>query len=162
MKTKSLIYSGMFMSLLCIAGCSDDDASDKSAIGIANITNSGCKNINPEINSSLRTAKLSQEYIEYVGTVDGGLRISHVNSMFSCEQDEIKISVSVSDNLIIVNEEEIGADANCICPFDLSYDVSSLETGKEYVLVIQKAGHEKTRVTFVYIQTISGKQLIEK
>ena len=53
-------------------------------------------------------------------------------------------------------ETEEDARANCICPYDLSYEIGPLVEGKTYVIYIGHKGNESKVAEFEFRNSMSG------
>ena len=146
---------------MSVTGCSgDDDAKrdDEARFGAKNVLKSGCK---PVSANSPRYADESpglSESIAYKDNGNGYLHISHTDAMFNCESN-INIKASVTGAQIVVNEEETNAVANCVCPYDLSFDVGPLEEGR-YTVVVKFNGNETTRFALDYKPGAEGRVVV--
>ena len=146
--------------LFCVTNCSDDNTDEKSKTYIVYFSKSGCKPNLADGQSTSTHIIESQQYVEYSSSENGILCISHINALFCCEQKSINVSATISDNIIEVDEEEYDAFANCLCPIDLYYEISSLEQGNTYTLIIRQGQLEITRFTFTYNLTLNNTILI--
>lgn len=74
--------------------------------------------------------------IEYEYTVDGVLRLDHINAGFNC-CPEIHAQIGIDNNVITIRETEISAQCLCQCLFDLDYRVTGLVPGVYTIVVIE-------------------------
>jgi hypothetical protein len=79
----------------------------------------------------------TQDCVEYEYTDDGLLMIRHVNAGFNC-CPEIKAFVNVRGDTVFVIEREISGLCDCICLFDLDYQIVGLEAGVYRVKVAEE------------------------
>ncbi len=63
------------------------------------------------------------------------LSIAHINAAFNCCPGEISFDIDISDNVITVTENKEDQGCDCICVFDVSYDVIGIEPGS-YTIII--------------------------
>jgi hypothetical protein len=62
--------------------------------------------------------------------VDCELIVRHIDAVYNCCIKEISVSVSVSGNLIELYETEVlEAPCDCLCPYDITTDISNLSAG---------------------------------
>lgn len=161
----------LFYLLFVLAGCvgvtacsSDDDgAKDGGRIGVKNVYTTGCKTGGMQEASNGTDAAYAldgaEEYIEYKSKADGYVYVTHVNAMFNCCSEEIKVGVTISGNNIVVTEDETSSACNCVCPFDVSYEIGKLVPG-QYNVTVKVAGID--RVSFPFTYPSDGKIEINK
>jgi len=68
----------------------------------------------------------------------GILKIEHQNAVFNCCIADLAAYASIDTGIITVTESEIfenDAACNCVCPYDISYEVPDVDTG-EYTVNI--------------------------
>jgi hypothetical protein len=82
---------------------------------------------------------VEQEYITLKTVDDYYLLFNHFNSIFNCEPGEITVSVEITSNEISITEKESTAMANCVCPYDLEFELGPLQYGS-YILKFKKGG----------------------
>lgn len=91
------------------------------------------------------------ERVSLKGNNKGILNIFHENAIFTCEA-KFKISVEVSGNTIVVNEDA-PPSTNCICRYDLNSEVGPLEN-KTYTLIIKNNNAPICSHQFHYSNTL--------
>jgi len=72
---------------------------------------------------------LEEDCIVYEYDGSGTLSLSHINDVFNCCPDTIMVDFSFDDNIITITETEsldIGGGCDCICIFDLFYEITNL------------------------------------
>lgn len=75
------------------------------------------------------TTIFDPEYIT-LKTIDSDyILCEHINTIFNCDPGEIAVSVQMLGDTIIIDENEIKAAADCICPYDLTFKIGSLQYG---------------------------------
>jgi len=168
MKKRFLTLSVVSLAMMLAVGCSNDDAGSEEQSPIEqqgepkNYSVSGCKS-----RSATRTdSPFGEESVEYQNSEKVGyLRISHINALFNCEPGQILTDVSFQDGLFVVVEKEEQSMANCICPYDLAYDIGPLSDGKEYTVSIRRErteGSEVVKFNFTYSPNVRGQISIRK
>ncbi len=160
MKTTTIKYMTLAILLLMtvgIAGCGDEENTN-GQITTRNVSDSGCKSyINAkETNSVTKEA----ETLTFTARKGGWLHVEHKNTLFNCCSDKISVEVSQDDNLITVNEDENDHSCNCICPFDVEYEIGSLEN-TTYTFVIRRGGIDFFRQTVTYADDLKKTFVIE-
>jgi hypothetical protein len=81
--------------------------------------------------------KLTQDCIEYQYLGGGHLLLNHLNTAFNC-CPEFEAGIDFEGDTIIVWEDEISGLCDCICLFDLNYEIVNLDPGIYNVTVIQE------------------------
>jgi hypothetical protein len=76
-----------------------------------------------------------EECIVYDYDGEGLLTLTHVNAYFNCCPGEFLIDIVVSENTIVINEDETMAGCDCRCLFDLDMEVHYLVPG-EYTIEV--------------------------
>jgi len=113
--------------------------------------------------SALETP-LTLDCIEYQHLGEGQLLLNHLNTAFNC-CPEFVAGIDIDDHTIIVSEDEISGDCDCICLFDLSYEIVNLEPGVYEVTVIQEyliEGDEPLDFTMDLLASPSGMHCVER
>jgi len=118
-----------------------------------NFSVSGCK--------STTRGLFENETIEYEARENGLLRIMHNNVLFNCEVIQIYAEMTVNGHTYIVEEkaQEGPVSVNCVCPYDLGYDIGPLTEGEEYTVSIRKGKSEESEVAkfiFTYSPSVKG------
>lgn len=148
----------MLFVLSCCAGmtaCGSDGegASDGGRVRVRNVYTTGCKTVGLQEASNWAAAAYAvdgaEEYLEYKSKADGYVYVTHVNAMFNCCAEDIKVGVSVNGDDIVVTEDETGSACNCVCPFDVSYEVGRLEPGR-YNVTVRVAGLDRVSFRLTY------------
>ena len=70
----------------------------------------------------------SEQFVAEV--VDCELIVRHIDAVYNCCIKEIEVSVTVSDHVIDLYETEIlEAPCDCLCPYDITTEISNLDPG---------------------------------
>ena len=122
-----------------------------------NFSVSGCKSSGTRDTRDLFT----DETVEYEAREGDFLRITHNNAIFACHVMQIYAEMSVDGNTYIIEEnaQEYPISADCICRYDLGYDIGPLSEGKEYTVSIRRGKSEESefvRFAFTFSPTIKG------
>ena len=117
-----------------------------SAFKLNYFAHTGCKQANVK---GTRAADSDAEYFKCTAQAEGVLSITHVNSVFCCDAENMKTRVEASGNEIRVYESCDDSGANCVCPYDLSYEMGPLNEGK-YRVIVYKNNLEYTWFEIVY------------
>ena len=157
MKTKlSILLCTLFAFTLTSCSSDDDNNNNEPKDGLVSFAKTGCKTT-----SSLRSGTgendiesvLGKESIEFEGTSDNCLFITHYNAIFSCEAN-ITVSATVEGNVITLKENGT-SETNCICPYDLTMKVGTLSE-RTYKVVLITEGLERASFTLNYSPKVSG------
>ena len=138
-------------ALMSCSSDSDDTVDNQKEIELKNFSNTGCKN-----RYMSRAEDDSKEIIEYSVLHDGYLYIYHRNVFFNCCPGTIGADIQVEDNKIIIGEYETEDECDCVCPYDLGYEVGPLVEGKSYTIYIGHKGRESKVAEFTFQNSMSG------
>lgn len=154
MKKYQLLW--VVCGLLALAGCTndaDDSVSKQKGIELKNFSNTGCKSGHVWTRSDDDARK---EVFKYSCIHEGYLYVTHQNALFNCCPEELGADISVEDNQIKVGEFESFGECNCICPYDLSYEIGPLTEGETYIIYIGHKGDEPKVAEFEFHNSMSG------
>ena len=146
----------MLGAMLSLAGCTtdaDNSVIEEREIELKNFSNSGCKSRYVRTRSYYDTRK---EVFNYSCIHEGYLYVTHQDAMFNCCPEALGASISVEDNQIKVGEYESDGYCDCICPFDLSYEIGPLVEGNTYVIYIGYKNNESKVAEFEFHNSMSG------
>ena len=153
MKRKGVfLLVNLLMLTMGFVGCSNDNekTKDDAPLTLRNFVHTGCKELDGY-----------EESVEYSCKSSGRLYIRHVNAVFNCCAEELRANASVTDNRIIITESEKSSACDCICPYDLSFEVGPLTDGK-YTVVINRDTQEYTTFVIDFDKNLSGRFVISK
>ena len=153
-RSKLLWMSAVLMLTIGMTNCSsdsDDTVDNQKEIELKNFSNTGCKN-----RYMSRAEDDSKEIIEYSVLHKGYLYINHRNVFFNCCPGTIGADIQVEDNKIIIGEYETEDECDCVCPYDLGYEVGPLVEGKSYTIYIGYKGRESKVAEFTFQNSMSG------
>ena len=77
----------------------------------------------------------TKECLQYEYDRDGVLRLNHLNAGFNCCPGEIFADITVTGNMIIIEEQEKEAGCFCQCLFDVDYKFLNMLPGKYTIIV---------------------------
>lgn len=163
MNTKKLfLYLPLLLALMVgSVGCSSDDnaSSGSKEKGLLSFAHTGCKTAGTRADGDLSSATglYGQEVVRYEATEDGSVMFFHDNAVFCCEAD-IKASASVEGNTIHIKEDATLV-TNCICNYDLTMKVGTLEQGT-YTVVIEDGRMEDITFQIEYSPTLKGEYIV--
>ncbi len=73
----------------------------------------------------------------------GWLHVEHKNVFLNCCTEDIKVDASMNGSVVTVMEDDGRGLCNCICPYDLDYEIGPFTKGSTYRLVVKRVGFEK-------------------
>ena len=153
---KYLFFLMSVMLMVMLAGCTNDadnPVSNQKGIELKNFSNSGCKSKYVRTRSDDNARK---EVFNYSCIHEGYLYVTHQNAMFNCCPKGLGAKISVEDNLLKVIEYESDGLCDCMCPFDLSYEIGPLVEGKSYIIYVSQGGEESKVAEFEFHNSMSG------
>jgi len=100
------------------------------------VTNSGCKSFEGDGVDQKSNIQSCLQY-DYDGT--GTLSLTHLNAGFNCCPDYLTAVFSIVDNTITITEGENlnSGGCDCLCLFDLQFQIDNLPPGEYRVVVIE-------------------------
>ena len=90
------------------------------------------------------------------------LHLKHINTAFNCCPDSVGGYISIDENIIEINEFELGPVCDCICLFDVEYQISNLDEDKINLNVIQLYLGDETKVHNITISLADSTEGIHK
>ena len=133
---KSCVYLA-FAFIITLGACdgeSDNPVKEEpSPIELKNFANTGCKD------NAVRTRSGEYDWttvFEYSCIHDGFLYVTHKDVLFNCCPGELGATVTSEGNNIKVTEWSTEDACDCICTFDLSYEIGPLVEGVTYSLCV--------------------------
>ncbi len=63
------------------------------------------------------------------------LKVKHINAMHSCCIDEIPIISKISNDTIFIDEQAKDGGCDCICNYDLNYEIGTLNYQKYHIIL---------------------------
>lgn len=127
--------SVLAFALLCCLGCSDNSEEPAGTSGNANLTVTSFSDCKSGL-SKLAGVSATEECIEWQYS-EGKLSIHHINAGFNCCVSALLASFDKEANVITITEKEAydQGGCNCLCLYDLDYEISYLAAG-EYTFTI--------------------------
>jgi hypothetical protein len=119
------LFSHALVVILLLAGCGKTDPNPDN--DYSEVTTSGCKQSFVFTTTGNDFSTIQYNYSNKV------LHIKHINAGFNCCPDKISFKASVSDTIIGVDEKESKALCDCMCLFDLDYDIREVERKRYWI-----------------------------
>lgn len=167
MKRKGVfLLVNLLMLTMGFVGCSNDNekTKDDASLTLRNFVHTGCKDKATSakaVSAGFPQLDGYEESVEYSCKSSGRLYIRHVNAVFNCCAEELRANASLTDNRIIITESEKSSAYDCICPYDLSFEVGPLTDGK-YTVVINRDAQEYTTFVIDFDKNLSGRFVVPK
>ena len=125
----------LLLSAMLVTGCSSDEESNDS-FGTRSVICSGCKTDNQ---AKIETRGISDaETITFTAMKGGWLHVEHKNVFLNCCTEDIKVDASMNGSVVTVMEDDGRGLCNCICPYDLDYEIGPFTKGSTYRLVVKR------------------------
>ncbi len=124
----------IYLTVFLITGCESESADQENSLSVSDFTRTDCKGSKGIFTSSV-----------YLKAVDNSLLVFHEDAIFNCCLETITVDCSINNDTIYLEETEIGALCDCICPYDISFTISSLEEGN-YIIKINQ--HSPFKIKF--------------
>jgi len=125
-----------------LSGCGSEidnpvETSTPKEVLLKNFSNTGCK----PAGARTRADEEVVSSIELTATENGGLYVEHRNATFNCAARSFDAKITETEERITVTEYDMtdygGVMANCVCPYDLAYEIGPFEEGKAYSITIR-------------------------
>ena len=107
----------------------------------------------------------SQDCMEYDYDGENILLLKHVNAGFNCCPKNIIANITIDNYSIIIEEIEIDGECDCLCLFNLSYEIKDLEPGQYRITIIEPyvpKDEETLEFTIDLLTTPSGVFCVER
>ncbi len=132
---KIILFSALALFLSAMGGCEKDEKKTVKRDGkleIRNFSRTDCKQDADYIGNLAQESK--KEYLELKS--DGKyLKVKHINAQFNCCPEEIVVTSKISNNTIYIDENEKSHACDCICDYDLDYEIGELDYSNYYVVL---------------------------
>lgn len=130
----SCIVVCMCISLVTISGCKKSADGQLTPNG-ALLQSNGCKQFVTNASGLVDdyVPGPEEDCIEYQYNGTGTLVLRHINAGFNCCPGEIRADIEFNGNVITITEKEVEQGCDCLCLFDLDYEIINLAPG-EYTL----------------------------
>jgi hypothetical protein len=121
--------------LFTLAGCKENVATPETQ-PVGNLTSyEGCKTFATTTGLEGNLQSNTKECIEYAYDGESILSLKHINGGFNCCPGKINTTISVSNNMILIEDREEEQGCFCQCLFDLQYEILELKPG-EYTIAV--------------------------
>ncbi len=78
-----------------------------------------------------------QDCIKWEYINDSVLSISHINAGFNCCPIEFLVDIVLTNDTLLIKESERDAPCDCICLYDLNYEISPVPKGS-YTITVEE------------------------
>ena len=155
----------MVILLICFTwGCDKTRCTEPDSIGPTGqlVSSTGCKSWAADSDSD--DVSSNQDCIEWEYDGKGHLEFTHVNTGFNCCPRFTAVTYVEGDKIFVVEDETEGL-CDCICLFDLKYEIRGLEPGGYEMIVTQEClreGDEPLEFTMDLVASPSGRYCVER
>jgi hypothetical protein len=151
---------------LLFSACSDNSTGtgdSRSPTG-RTVGNTGCKTILSS--SAPGNAATDKACLDYAYDGRSLLQLKHVNAVFNCCPDSVGGQVRIDNHTITIDETEwVSTPCDCICPFDVDYEIVDLPPGLYTIRVNEvylREGAEVLEFTVDLSVSPSGSYCVER
>ena len=96
-----------------------------------------------------------EDCIEYRYNGKDTLVLMHINAGFNCDPGEITADIEFNGNVITITERESQQGADCLCLFDVDYEIINLSPGEYTLRVTGLYVHADDRILEFPLQLLS-------
>lgn len=118
----------------------DPDGSQAEPVGRV-VSTVGCAAKNTAAPADGQGAPRDMSCAIYRFGIDNILRITHENAGFNCCAGVISADISIADGVITIVEREDRSDCDCLCLWDVSYEIANLPPGEYIVRFVEPYRH---------------------
>ena len=122
----------------------------------------GCKEFSNE--GAIDSTPPTQDCIDYHYNGEEVLLLTHLNAGFNC-CPVIDPEITIANNIIRIEETEVEGLCDCLCLFDLEYEIRNLPAGTYAIVVVEpyvREGDEKLVFTVDLTAAPSGSHCVER
>ncbi len=123
---------------------------------------SGCKDFVD--NGAIDNTPSTKDCIDYNYDGESVLLLTHLNAGFNC-CPVLDPVITISKNLIRIEEKEVEGLCDCLCLFDLDYEIRNLKPGEYIIQVFEpyiREGDPKLEFTIDLTSTPAGTYCVER
>jgi hypothetical protein len=137
----------IFLFIGLIISCEENNNKQLDFVGKL-ISNSTCKNDLKSTTENLNTPD-SLSCVDYTyDDVNNKLTIKHINAGFNCCPDSLYCDISLSNDMIIIEEYEKTHQCDCNCLYDLDIEINGVDLKIYQVKLIEPYSGEQAEITF--------------
>jgi hypothetical protein len=145
----------IFISLFFFGSCEENFVTPEIQSGGILTDYEGCKTFVTSSNLQAELYSNAEECIEYDYDGESVLILKHINAGFNCCPGKIDATISVTENMIVIEDKEEEQGCFCQCLFDLRYEIVDLEPG-EYTIAVSGPYIEGTDERLLYNVQLYG------
>jgi len=136
MKKLTIFFLTISIPLFFFEGCNNQAEVTGSEISAKLVNRSACKNF---ISSDLKfNVADTLSCVNYVyNESNHKVTMNHFNAGFNCGVQNITFEVSEDNDTIIIHEVENGPIANCLCLFDIEFELEGVDQQKYQMKFIE-------------------------
>jgi hypothetical protein len=159
--SKGLSILGMTICMvMMVTTCGCKKSTDAQLVPAgALLQSSGCKQFLANASGQLDGYVPGQheDCLEYHYNGTDTLVLRHINAGFNCEPGEITANIEFNGNVITITERESQqAAADCLCLFDIDYEIINLAPGEYTIRIIEPYVEEGDQVLELTLRLLSA------
>jgi hypothetical protein len=156
-KLRKLSISGVMICLGLMVNTVGCKKSSEVTPSSTLLQSNGCKQFLANTSGELDEFAPGQheDCLEYQYNGTDTLVVRHINAGFNCEPGEITADIEFNGNVITITERESQQAADCLCLFDLDYEIINLAPGEYTLRVIGLYVHADDLVLEFTLQLLS-------
>jgi len=132
MPTRGMILTLLLLVLLSLVNCSSKTSLTTQPASLPSGTVVGYDGC-----ISLQLLASTSDCLDWEYTSEGTLEIRHVGAGFNCCPGEIYADITITGEEIVIEEREQESACDCLCIFNVEYEVTNLKPGKYEIRVIE-------------------------
>jgi hypothetical protein len=141
MRNKSILAVALcFMMFFLVGGCKKSEDVQMSPMGTL-LQYSSCKQFMQTTEAEPFAPTPENDCIEFLYDGVRILTLKHINAGFNCCPGEITADIDIGSNRIIITENESTQGCDCLCLFDLQYEIIDLPPGQYTIRIIEPYTH---------------------
>ena len=124
------------LAMFFIVACNNPPDIKGSEISASLVSTSACKNFTPrDLKFNIADTFSCVNYL--YNASNNKVNMNHINAGFNCGIENISFGISENNDTIIIHEVENGPIANCLCLFDIEFELEGVDQQKYQVKFIE-------------------------
>jgi hypothetical protein len=139
----------LFLIVMGMTACDAKEIKTEKTPFISDFYVSSCNSSVEKSVALLKSAITEPDSITVKTTENNMLKISTTNTIFSCCMEELQKSITVTDNVIVINLTEDNSDCNCICGYGVDLTIGDIDFGNYTIkLLVSNLEYASLNVLF--------------
>jgi hypothetical protein len=136
MRNKSIFAVTLcVMMFFLVGGCKKSEDTQMSPTG-ALLGYNGCKQFLQTAGTDPFAPSAENDCIEFSYDGESTLTLKHINAGFNCCPGDITAAIEIGSGRIIITENENEQGCDCLCLFDVQYEIINLPPGRYTIRII--------------------------